>query len=95
MQRLELFFKIQVSCPNMAILIITLYFGNGPKLLASVVLPLIYTRNWHADLEFACKFCFLVFMFFLGALNNHEERKRILFPKSTGPNFLKTSKSEL
>ncbi len=25
-----------------------------------MVPPLFYTKNWHADLEFACKFCFLV-----------------------------------
>ncbi len=30
------------------------------QLLALMVLPLFYTKNWHADLEFACKFCFLV-----------------------------------
>ena len=44
---------------NMPILIITLYLGNGYQTY-DVVLSLFYTKNWHADLEFACKFCFLV-----------------------------------
>ncbi len=26
----------------------------------SVLSSLFYAKNWHADLEFACKFCFLV-----------------------------------
>ncbi len=46
------FFKFQVSCPNVAIWL--------PNLKTLVVLPLFYTKNWHTDLEFACKFCFLV-----------------------------------
>ena len=32
--------------------------------LAYVVLLLFYIKNWHADLEFACKFCFLVIIYF-------------------------------
>ena len=34
----------------------------APKLTTLVVLPLFYTKNWHADLEFTCKFCFLVYV---------------------------------
>ncbi len=32
----------------------------APKVTTLVLLPLFYTKNWHADLEFAYKFCFLV-----------------------------------
>ncbi len=32
----------------------------APKLMTLANLPLFYTKNWHADLEFACKFCVLV-----------------------------------
>ena len=34
----------------------------SPKLTTLVFLPLFCTKNWHADLEFACKFCFLVIL---------------------------------
>ena len=35
-----------------------------------MVLPLFYTKNLHADLEFACKFCFLVlWVEFVGCVN--------------------------
>ncbi len=36
------------------------YCNLAPKLKTLVVIPLFYTKNWHADLEFACKFFFLV-----------------------------------
>ncbi len=60
MQRLELYIKYRILCPNRAILIIILCLGT----LASVVLPLFYTKNWHADLEFSCRFYFLVLIRF-------------------------------
>ncbi len=48
----------------------------SPKLKTLVVIPLFYTKNWHADLEFACKFCFLV-------QNIFSERPHY-FPRCTG-----------
>ncbi len=39
-------------------------YGNlAPKLKNPVVLPLFYTKNWHADLEFACNFAVFYFIF--------------------------------
>ncbi len=47
----------QVSCPNMSILKNGLYLGNGGLFYAKMACILEIP---HADLEFACKFCFLV-----------------------------------
>ncbi len=59
MQHLELFFNSRFhACGN---------FDNhavawkSPQILACVVLPLFYTKNWHADFEFACKILFSSF----------------------------------
>ncbi len=53
-------FNHQLSCPNRAFLIITLYLRNVSQTLGPVILALFCTNDCHAELEFACKFCFLV-----------------------------------